>query len=110
MPSNTSLHDISVQIGRLQEQGINAERSRAYIKQELTSINNRLSVIETTLSARSGQKDDIEEHDGRIRTLETDFNQRLGKAKAVGVAAGFTSALGIAGAIEALKHFLHWKT
>ena len=110
MPSNTSLHDISVQIGRLQEQGLNAERSRAYIKQELTQINNRLSVIETTLSARSGQAGELDEHDDRIRTLETDFNQRLGKAKAAGVAAGLTGALGVGAAIEAIKHFLHWKS
>lgn len=106
----TSLNDISVQIGRLQEQGINAERSRAYIKQEVTAINNRLSVIETTLSAMSGQAGDIEDHSDRLRMLETDLNQRLGKAKAAGVTAGLVGALGVGAAIEALRHFLRLKT
>ena len=109
MTRPTSLHDISVQIGRLQEQGLNAERSCAYIKQEIVAINNRLMVIETKMSAQSGQGADIQDHDDRIRLLETDLNQRIGKAKAVGVAAGFAGAIGVAGVIETIKHFFHWK-
>lgn len=108
--SNTSLYDLSVQIGRLQEQGANAERSRAYIKQELTAINNRLSVIETNMARSSGQEGEIDDHDDRIRMLETDLNQRLGKAKAAGVAAGLSGALGVGVAVEAIKHFLNWKS
>jgi len=107
--TNTSLHDISVQIGRLQEQGMNAERSRTYIKQEITAINNRLMVIEKKMSAQSGQGDDIQNHDDRIRLLETDLNQRIGKAKVAGVAAGFAGAIGVAGVIETIKHFFDWK-
>lgn len=102
---STSLDEISMRIGALQEQGANAERSRGYIKEELAQMNARLTQIEYTLSARAGQGDELDDHDGRIRMLETDLNQRIGKAKAIGVAAGFGSAVGMAGFIEAVKHF-----